>query len=490
MGISRRTTLGLLAAGGVATAIGIFHGLPSRLVGAARPLNIPKLYKGTLVNGVREYDLNMQKGISNFATGLKTPTLGINQDYLGPTLDFTAGEKVRLNVTNKIGEVSTLHWHGMHLPAIMDGGPHQAIADGGSWHPEFEVRQRASTLWYHAHTMHKTGTQVYHGLAGLMLVRDEASDHPDLPRDYGVDDIPVILQDRVFAPDGALIYDNTGWGRDGGMQGNTLLVNGTLNPFIEPKSGLLRLRLLNASNVRIYGLGFSDQRKFHQISSDGGLLEAPVAMSQIILTPGERADIVVDISDGVPVWLQSVTANPAPDTGGKFMTWMMTNQDDFDVLHIRPHAPAKAIVVPTNLVKLPVVDAGKAVKTRRFVLSMEGGGAHADEMTINGKSMDIDVINERVKVNTSEIWEVVNDTMHLHPFHIHDVQFRILDVNDNPPKPGDRGLKDVVAIPTGVTVRLLLEFSDFTDNKLPYMYHCHVLEHEDAGMMGQFTVEA
>ena len=490
MRLSRRTTLGLLAAGGVATAFGILSGPGEGLVSAPQPLKIPKLEEGTLVNGVREYDLTMQKGISTFAPGLNTPTLGINQDYLGPTLNFTAGEQVRLNVTNKIGEVSTLHWHGMHLPAIMDGGPHQPIADGESWHPEFEVRQRASTFWYHAHTMHRTGTQVYHGLAGMLLVRDEASDHPDLPRDYGVDDIPVILQDRRFTPGGRLIYNTDAGTRDAGMQGNTLLVNGTLNPYIEPISGLLRLRLLNASNVRVYSLGFSDGRAFHQISSDGGLLEAPVPMSRIILSPAERADILVDVSDGVPVWLQSVTANLAPDPFRQVMTWAITNQNEFKVLHIRPRAPGRSTTVPTRLVKLPVVDAGKAVKTRKFMLRMNGDGADSNKMAINGKAMDINFINERVKVNTSEIWEVFNSSGSLHPFHIHDVQFRILESNGNPPKPGDRGLKDTVAIPSGVTVRLLLEFRDFTDDTYPYMYHCHVLEHEDAGMMGQFTVEA
>ena len=486
MRLNRRTALGLLAVGGAATAFGILHDPGEGLAGVASPLKIPNLDEGKLVDGVRIFDLAMQRGISQFTPGLKTPTLGINQDYLGPTLNFTAGETVRLNVINNIGEVSALHWHGMHLPAVMDGGPHQSIPHGKSWHPEFEVRQRASTFWYHAHTMHKTGAQVYHGLAGMLLVRNDASDHADLPRDYGVDDIPIILQDRIFAADGKLIYRNTGWDREGGLKGKTLLVNGTRNPYFETQTGLLRLRLLNASNARVYNLGFSDQRDFHQISSDGGLLETSIAMSNIILSPGERADIVVDVSDGVPVWLKS----SSPDPDRKVTKWTKTNLDDFDVLHIRPRARAKAIAVPGKLVELPVVDIQDVVKTRHFVLSLKGKGADKKNMAINGRSMDVDRIDERVKVNTTEIWEIQNSTAHLHPFHIHDVQFRILDMGGKPPKPGDRGLKDTVAIPSGVTVRLLLEFRDFTDDTYPYMYHCHVLEHEDAGMMGQFTVEA
>ncbi len=497
--ISRRATLaGLLIGGAGLSTAGVLTNRYTRqwifgqtaFAAEPKPLAIPKFMTGEIRNGVRTFDLVLQKGVSQFFDGVKTPTLGINGAYLGPTLKMRAGENVQMNVTNEIGETSTLHWHGFHLPARADGGPHQVIAEGETWSPQFKVKQRASMFWYHSHMVPRTGPQVYHGLAGLILVEDEQSGNLGLPQDYGVDDVPVVLQDRRFRNSGSLEYGTSMHDRMMGMKGNTLLVNGTVNPTFIARTDTLRLRFLNGSNSRMYTLGFSDGRRFHQISSDGGLLQYPVEKTSITLGPAERADIIVDISNGKPVMLQSTTPSFGGMMGGGMINMMMGEQSDFDVLQIVPDENRKrAIILPETLTSLETPDLTAAVQTRKFTLGMGmmmGGGA----MTINGRSMDMNRIDEAVRIGTQEIWIIENPTMMPHPFHIHDVQFRIIDRNGAPPQPGETGLKDTVVVPPKERVRLLLRFADYTDPERPYMYHCHNLEHEDAGMMGQFVVKA
>lgn len=493
--ISRRIMLGAMATTGLVSVS--YFGLGITQVVLAddmQALKIPPLNDGELVNGVRNFELNLQRGESHFLDGLPTPTYGINGDYLGPTMKFRAGETVQMNVSNHIGRTSTLHWHGMHLPAKADGGPHQLIEDGSTWQTGFEVKQRAATFWYHSHVMEETGFQVYHGLAGLIIVEDEEANALGLPQDYGVDDIPLILQDRQFNDNGSFAYVTNMHDRMMGMKGDRLLINGTINPYFEAKSDQIRLRLLNGSNSRIYDLSFEDGRSFYQIASDGGLLEAPVKLTELTLAPAERVELIVDVSDGKLAQLKSTSPNAEQGMMGGMMSIFGGGTESFDVLEIRPAKARKtASTLPQKLTKLEVPNPSDAIKTREFVLDlgmgmgMMGGG---NNMTINGKSMDMNRIDEVVKLGTSEIWEIINPTDQAHPFHIHDVQFRILDRDGEPPIETERGLKDTVLIPAGENVRLLLSFADYADAERPYMYHCHILEHEDAGMMGQFTVVA
>ncbi|MBC7284980.1 multicopper oxidase family protein [Stakelama pacifica] len=536
--IDRRSILGgaVLGAGafGIAAFTGrdLLTGRNATLASATArsQLRIPPLYSGERKSGERVFDLNLRHGVSRFFEGIETPTIGINQSYLGPTLELNAGDTVRMNVTSDLPETATVHWHGFHLPARADGGPHQPIGPGGSWTARFDVRQRASMFWYHSHAHRRSGPQVYQGLAGMIYVRDNASEALDLPNDYGVDDIPLIVQDRAFASDGSFIYSTRMHNVMMGMMGDTMLVNGVVEPVFEARSDRLRLRLVNGSNARFYRFGFDDGRSFHQIGTDGGFLAAPLPTDNVVLAPGERAQVIVDVSDGRPVSLLAdgleimgmgnmgrgmrgsgrMRESDGPmgnwmmgERGGRdgmmgererrdgMMGGMMDERRQFTVLDIRPaEGRTKAIVMPRRLATLPRIDPGDAVRTRRFVLDMgmgmrmmRGGG-----FTINGKSMDMQRIDETVRVNTTEIWQVENASMMAHPFHIHDVQFRILDRNGRAPDAAEQGLKDTVVVYPGETVRLLLRFEDYTDADLPYMYHCHILEHEDAGMMGQFTV--
>jgi len=443
---------------------------------AIEPLRIPPEYTGRMEGNIRAFDLEMQNGTQAFFPQWQTPTSGINGPFLGPTLRTHNGEKVRLNVTNSLEETSTLHWHGMHLPARMDGGPHQVVPVGETWSPEIEIRQKAATLWYHPHLLGKTAEHVWRGLAGMVWIDDAETDALDLPRTYGVDDIPLVLQDRDFSRKGRMDYDPGRMDMMMGMVGRVPLSNGTVEPFIEAKTSKIRLRILNGSNASFYQLGFEDGRSFQQIASDGGLLESPVTLDSLLLGPAERAEIVVDVSDGQLVRLVN-----------------QVNSAKFLWLEIRP---GKAMVasadIPESLTRIDWLDPKDSVKTRRFdmetrmgpAMMFGGGKTH----TINGKVMDMGRIDETVKRGDTEIWEIRNLAGMLHVFHMHDVQFQILDRNGQPPAANERGRKDTVLLRSGETVRIIMRFEDYADPDSPFMYHCHILEHEDAGMMGQFVV--
>lgn len=459
------------------------------------PLRLPEVDAGRMIGDQRVFDLVLQAGGSAFLPGRSTPTVGINGSYLGPVIRAQRGDSVRFNVYNGLGEPSTLHWHGFNLPAAMDGGPHQVIQPGATWRPEFDIRQAASTQWYHSHMYHRTGIQVYHGLAGLFYVDDPEVDGLGLPRDYGSDDIPIILQDRTFNPDNSLRYSASMHDRMVGMMGQTMLVNGTTFPYLLLRQRLTRLRLLNGSNARIYNLEFDDRREFHQIATDGGLLERPVPMRNLILAPGERAEILVEFVPGEDRLLNHRPLPRRTTGGGMGMmgNMMAMNDQPYSIMRFDARrVTGKALPLPAQLVKPRNWSAAEAARSRQLRLEMgmgmammQGGG-----MRINGRSMDPGRIDFRVPLGDVEIWNIVNDSPMAHPLHIHDTQFRILDRDGTPPGEHELGLKDTVLVYPRERVRVITRFETHADPNLPYMFHCHILEHEDAGMMGQFTVEA
>jgi blue copper oxidase len=463
--------------------------LPFNPIAAERhtnPLKIPKLIdEGTAAR--RTYELDVAAGISNFLPDLPTPTLGINGAYLGPTIRARAGDRVTVRVKNNMAEPTALHWHGLHVPARLDGGPHRVIEPGKVWEPSFDIKQKASLCWYHSHMLEQTGEQVMRGLAGLFLIEDDESLALRVPSDYGVDDIPLIIQDRRFNADGSFEYMSNMGDAEVGYQGNVILVNGTIAPHLELRRQRTRLRILNGSNARIYMLGRDDAADLLVIGSDGSLLERPVHMRRVRLGPGERIELLVDMPREHTVTLMSypVVANALGD-----------NNERFPIIELRAGTPeASDIPVPQKLIRVPYWDPARAARTRTFTLDMSTmqigpmpGPTMDGSMGINGRSMDMDRIDERVPLGSVEIWEIQNRTTLTHPFHIHDVQFRVVDRDGAPPQPHEQGLKDTVLVDAGSRVRVIAEFADFADPDHPYMYHCHNLEHEDAGMMGQFVV--
>ena len=462
----------------------------------ANPLAIPELNQGIVEQGERVFRLSISAGQKEFVPGVVSPTIGINAPYLGPTLEMRRGERVRLHVDNGLDDGATVHWHGFELPAAADGGPHQLIRPGARWSPSFEVRQRASLYWYHSHLHRGTGPQVYAGLAAPIYVRDDEEDALDLPSEYGVDDIPLIVQDRVLDNSGKLLYPQNMHAQMMGVRGDRLYVNGTQNAVFDARTGQLRLRILNGSNARFYDFSLSGGQTMQLIASDGGLLERPHAVRSLRLAPGERAQILVDLSEGRPLSLLATSPDNSMgmmgNGGGMMGGGMMGRRRDdartdepFRILDIRPSGSSPRRNLPPQLAALPALDPSLAVRTRRFVLDMGmmGGG-----MSINGASMDMNVINERVPVGQWEIWEIANASMMAHPFHIHNVQFRVIDRDGHAPPPLETGFKDTVIVNPREQVRVLLRFEEHSDPDTPYMYHCHILEHEDAGMMGQFVV--
>jgi blue copper oxidase len=485
--ITRRRVLKSAVAGSIAVGAATIYWPSSSFAGHVniqpKPLIIPAQLHGREDRGVQVYDVTLQNGETEFFDGYQTRTSGINGSYLGPTLMMRNANPVRINVTNKLGESSTLHWHGMHLPAAQDGGPHQVIANNEMWSPEFTVKQKAASLWYHPHLMGKTGEHVWRGLAGMVIIEDEETDELDVPSDYGVDDIPLVLQDRWFTEDGQLDYKLSMHSKMMGMSGNIPLANGTVLAYFEASTTRLRIRLLNGSNASTYNLALSNGERFSQIATDGGLLESPVSLNLLRLSPGERAEIVVDLQAGKAVSLINIALSQ-----GDMMSGENNNAPKFSFLDIRPQTTLVASEeLPDQLTQIDWLKESDATATRTFSLE-NGMGMMSGGATINGKEMDIDRIDEVVKRGTTEIWQLRNPSRMTHPFHMHDVQFQILDRNGKPPFANENGRKDVVLVHPGEQVRIIMRFEDYADEETPYMYHCHILEHEDDGMMGQFLV--
>ena len=452
------------------------------------PLPIPPLQSGVRTNGENVYELTAQDGSRRFIRDVDTPTYGYNGDYLGPTLRFRRGEEVRIRVRNKLQEPTTVHWHGMEVPGAADGGPHQSIPAGAIWEPRFTVDQPAATLWYHPHPIGNTARQVYLGLAGLIIVDDPFSDSLNLPTNYGRDDIPLIIQDRRFQADGTLSYRLNMPELMHGLIGDTYLTNGAIKPYLAVENELIRFRLLNGSNSSIYRLSFSDESPFTQIASDGGFLEEPEAMKTLILSPGERAEIIVDLSSrkiGSSLTLVTETFQGFRDEVLKILVQGETSGRQ-----------GTATRIPKRLASIPAIPESRSSGSRRFDLqTMSGGGmgmmggGSARRLTINGRKMDMGRIDFSVRAGSTEIWEIANlrtGMMEIpHSFHVHGVQFQVLDINGNTPPAGEGGWKDTVLVWPGDTLRIIIPFREYPGI---YMYHCHLLEHEDDGMMGQFEV--
>lgn len=473
-----------LAALAVATAVGLtgcVGGVPSvSTVGEVdfvRPLAIPPLASSTIVDGVRVFDLAARAGETQFVEGRATATWGFNGTHLGPTLRAARGETVAVRVRNDLDEPTTVHWHGMHLPARMDGGPHQMVDPGEEWTPTWAIDQPAATLWYHPHPHGETERHVNNGLAGMFVLDDAVESALPLPRDYGVDDVPVIVQDVAFAADGSFRTREAGFT---GHLGDELLVNGTLGPYLDVSTDVVRLRLLNASAARLYGFAFSDSRRFDMIASDGGLLDAPVPLEHLTLSPGERAEIVVEMRPGESVVLQSTR----PQLGGVvgFAGGDAGGGDTLDVLELRAAASLERRgTVPASLAPVERLDPLDATAERRYTL---------DDTQINQRRMDMGRIDEVVELDATEVWVVRNTMAFAHNFHVHDVQFQIVSIAGQPPPPELAGRKDTVYVRPNEEYRLVMRFTDYADAEHPYMYHCHLLRHEDQGMMGQFVVVA
>jgi bilirubin oxidase len=435
----------------------------------------------------KKFDLTLAPSSRKFLEGT-TNTYGYNGlSFWGPTLILNQGETVTLNVKNGLKEATTVHWHGLHLPAATDGGPHQIVAAGKTWSPSFVVKNNAGTYWYHPHLHELTQKQLAMGAGGLIIIRDPAEAKLALPRTYGVDDLPLVLTSRRFK-DNQFTYDG-----DNDKYGDYQLTNGTLDAQTKLPRQLVRLRILNAEIERGYVLGFGDNRTFYQIATDGGLVDKPVPLTRLTLMVGERTEILVDLGAdkvGGTVDLMAYNSNQTfgfpggePDTGGANGSYL--NNYDYRLLRINVVAStAKPVTkVPEALTRNVFVSEKEASAKR--TISVTDGRPH---FAFDGKPFDMHTTNMVVKLGATEVWTVKNNNIFGHSFHLHDVQFRILSRTDREVAAYEKGWKDTFYLPRGASVTFVAKFDDYASDTDPFMFHCHMSNHEDGGMMGQFIV--
>ena len=463
-------------------------GINSRVQNTAQtgqnPLLIPELLDS---RATPEIELVMQNGEHEFYAGVPSETMGFNGDYLGPTIRLYRDTDATITFINNLEEPTTVHGHGLHVNGEIDGGPQSAIQPGESWQITIPVRQEAGTSWYHPHRMGATAHHVHAGLAGLYLIEDENSQSFDLPRDYGINDIPLVVQDRSFTDGIMNEYSVTVENVMNGLREDTLVANGTVDAYQDVPQGWVRIRLLNGSNARFYRFHFGNGMTFFKIATEGGFLNHPVELEHIEMAPGERNEIMVDLSDGANATLFADLLPADPEDGGLFGG----DAPQALVVELRVDSTLQASgTLPDRLNDIAYLDREDATQFRTISLDMEVPGGSIENMDlfgINGQSMDMNIINERVNRGDVEIWRITGQRMP-HPFHIHGASFQILTLNGEPPTEADRGWKDTVVVWDEVT-EIIVRFDHVATEEFPYMYHCHMLEHEEYGMMGQFTVE-
>ncbi|HAU5791561.1 TPA: multicopper oxidase CueO [Citrobacter freundii] len=528
-------------------ALGVASALPlwSRSVFAAdRPaLPIPDLLTADASNRIQ---LIVQAGQSNFA-GKTATTWGYNGNLLGPAVKLNKGQSVNVDIHNQLAEETTLHWHGLEIPGEVDGGPQGIIPAGGKRSVTFTPDQRAATCWFHPHQHGKTGHQVAMGLAGLVLIEDEEIRKLMLPKQWGIDDVPVIIQDKQFSADGQVDYQLDIMTAAVGWFGDTLLTNGAIYPQHAAPRGWLRLRLLNGCNARSLNIAASDNRPLYVIASDGGLLAEPVKVTELPMLMGERFEVLVDVSDGKAFDLVTL---PVSQMGMAIAPF----DKPHPVMRVQPLLITASGTLPDTLTSMPSLPSLEGLTVRKLQLSMDpmldmmgmqmlmkkfGGQAMAgmdhgkimghmnnDNMDhgnmnhgnmnhgemgnmqhgnmgnmkhggsfdfhnanrINGQAFDMNKPMFAAAKGQHERWVISGQgDMMLHPFHIHGTQFRILSENGKAPAAHRAGWKDTVRVEGGVS-EVLVKFDHDAPKEHAYMAHCHLLEHEDTGMMLGFTV--
>jgi FtsP/CotA-like multicopper oxidase with cupredoxin domain len=529
-GITRRRLLSLGAGAAFLTAIRPFdsiaqdahmgHGAASSATATAgRPLPLPPLIEPD-ASGVVE--LKVQTGRHSFEEGSEAASAGINGAYLGPLVRLKNGETVTLSVENGMDEETTLHWHGLFVPSVLDGGPHNLIEAGAEWKPKVTVNQPASFHWFHPHLHGNTARQAHMGIAGLMVVTDGKDAERGLPEDYGVDDIPLVLQDRRVI-EGDKVYQPDIMDLMHGFRGDKLIVNGVVSPEARVPASIVRLRILNGANARNFHVRLSDNRPLLVIASDGGFIGKPEAVERLTISPGERYEVLVDFSKGEAADLLTY----GDDSGG----------DDLHLMRfvVDSSLRGKITAVPDRLDGPDAADEKLSAKRRSFFFDermaenmklmmakpsadphaghnmgnmdmssmssamdhdMHGARTSADagpalealtsgvEMAIAGKPFDMDRIDVEAKLGSWEIWDLTTKEMP-HPFHIHGASFRILSLNGKAPPAHQSGWKDTALIDG--KAEILVHFDREGAKSHPFMFHCHVLEHEDVGMMAQFV---
>ena len=417
--------------------------------------------------GVVELDLTAAPSQLELVPGKPTTAWAYNGTVPGPTIELREGDSVTIHFHNRLAQTTTVHWHGLHIPAGADGSPLNPVLPGASQDYVFKVPLgTAGTYWYHPHPDMTTTEQVARGLYGALIVRP--ADDPLA----GIRDRLLILSDNRFKPDGSIDFPEhmSPAGQidaENGREGNVLLVNGRAMPTLAIRPGeLQRWRIINSSAARIYRLAIPGQKLVH-VGSDGGLFATPREVDELLIANSERVELLVRGGEpGTRVVLQTLPYDRY-DPHTRPPDW---NQPH-DLLELRTStdAPQRA-TIPTTLRDVRAIDT-KLVAARRAIVFSQG--------LINGKKMDMRHVDVSARLGTTEIWQIENVVGMDHPFHLHGFRFQVLD-RDGVPEPYV-SWKDSVNVPKHGKVRIAVKFDDFAGK---WMFHCHILDHEDMGMMG------
>jgi FtsP/CotA-like multicopper oxidase with cupredoxin domain len=448
------------------------HGTPTpSAAGPAAPLILQNL--SSAPNTV-EVNITAAPTTVSLGPSARTPVYAFNGQVPGPTLEVREGDRVIVHFKNDLPEETTIHWHGLHIPVEADGNPMDPVPPGGTYDYVFTIHPgTAGTYWYHPHPHGATLHQVAYGLFGGLIIR--AADDP-LPA--AMPERLLLLTDHRFNADGTLdvpaahaplpTFDHVT-----GREGEVVLVNGQLMPTLSLRGGeLQRWRVVNASPGRYYRLSLAGHTFLH-VGSDAGLFEQPVEVSDILLAPSDRVELLVrgTGAPGSQVVLQSLPYDRyTPDFRPK--DW----KTPLNLLTVQYTAeePVAPLAIPATLRPVPALDPSKAVTTRTIRLEIGP--------KIDGKTFSVDRVDIRAKLNTTEVWRISNTTPADHSFHLHGFSFQVLDSSGVPiPR-----WEDTVNIKKNGSVRIVVEFRDYPGKR---MFHCHTLEHEDSGMMGILEVE-
>jgi FtsP/CotA-like multicopper oxidase with cupredoxin domain len=481
-GLTRRNFMigGAVGVGAAVAGAAVFAADNTRALAATSDtFTYPALLTGTTSSDVTSYALTMETGTHDVLSGVSSSTNGFNGAFLGPTMKWTNGDTVQLNITNSLGADTTVHCHGAHIPAKYDGGPQVAFSDGTTWSPEFTVNQDAATLWYHPHALGTTAEQVVKGLAGMIIVEDDTDATTALPSDYGVDDIPVILQCLAVDSSGDIKYNLSGYLGTSSLEFPVLCngtnVDSTTLTFTATKTRT-RLRFLNASPADIITVSRTDGGTMTQVATEQGYLTAATDVSSIRLVAGSRAEVVMDLTAAVT--LQAVIT-----TG-----WVKGGSGTYEFLTITPDATDTPASLPTSLRTITRYDTtdftARSINLTQSGLNMGINGVSGTTMA----AMEANMIT--TTLDSSELWTITNTTQLEHSFHVHDVPFQIISVDGTAPTGVDLGWKDTVEVVGGSVVKIAMKFTDYTDDTYMYMLHCHILMHEDEGMMAGLMVES
>ncbi len=420
--------------------------------------------------------------------GTTIPVLGYQPNsLLGPTFRVNNSDAVNILLQNNLSEHTNIHWHGLKIPALMDGHPDQLANAGGTFRYQFTINQRAGLSWYHPHPHEMTGKQVFQGLAGLFIINDAEESALNLPS--GQFELPLVIQDKRITNNG-ITYNPAMEEVMAGFMGESIVVNGVYSPYTEVATRYYRLRILNGSNARVYNLAFSNNADMAIIGNDGGLLKNPVTAKEILIAPGERLDVLINFAGntiGTEIFLLSKEFASGGDAQGK---------QSFRIMKFKiATSITDTFTVPANLSAMTTIAASSTVKTRTFDISnaMEHHGYPMNDgmqmrHRINGKLFDSSRIDENISANTNEIWVFDNSKGdEPHPMHLHGVFFQVLGRSGGRGNliASENGWKDTVLVMPGETVRVIVPFENNTGK---FVFHCHNLEHEDDGMMLQYQL--